>query len=90
MKISVNGQMVDAERVAIAEQEELWSRYTLADGTVLKARVTINGTFRIVGQFNSTGDPSYHSDIALSIVVASAPDHLRLESITTVAGTKLQ
>jgi hypothetical protein len=59
VKILVNGQEKEAERVPVCQAGEPWGESLLADGTLIRSRLLILGVYRIVGEFNALGVPMY-------------------------------
>jgi hypothetical protein len=60
VKITLNGQTVDAVDVPITTQpEERWSEYKLEDGTTLRIKFVVGSIIRVSGQYDAEGNPVY-------------------------------
>lgn len=66
----------DGEKVDVTESTERWSNYTLSDGTVVKAKVTIISATRLKNQFDQNNRPIYAIEATMTTVVAESPEHL--------------
>ena len=62
--------------VEIKKATEVWSEYSLADGTALLVRPAILEVYRLDGKFSDTGDPIYEVTGA-SFIKVRAPDKLK-------------
>lgn len=80
MKVNINGQIVDAERLTVTNSDEQWSKFTLSDGTVIKLKSVMTGAVRLEQVFNEGGDPVYHLQTPVMFAVEYVPDHLRMEA----------
>lgn len=67
----------DGSEVQVAESTERWSEFTLEDGTVMRAKVTLTSAIRVDGQYDPQGNPLYQSNLAPMIIIVSAPDRLK-------------
>ena len=59
VKITINGQVVDAVDVPIIQPEERWSEYKLEDGTTLRVKFVVGSIIRVSGQSDPEGNPVY-------------------------------
>ncbi len=59
VKITLNGQTVDAVDVPIIQPEEHWSQYKLEDGTTLRVKFVVGSIIRVSGQYDAEGNPVY-------------------------------
>ena len=64
------------ERVEVEVSTERWSEFTLADKSVLRAKVSIIAAIRIPDQFDATGKPVYAIEASVTSVLVSAPEEL--------------
>jgi hypothetical protein len=67
---------VPFEYVDITHSNELWSEFTLADGSVLRLKPSVIEVRRQQGQFSPDGNPIYDINAGLLIGVR-APEKLR-------------
>jgi hypothetical protein len=71
-----NGQQVEGTEVGFRSSAEHWNEYLLDDGTVLRFKSVVVAVYRIDGQFDEAGDPSYFLK-SQNVVNVSAPENLR-------------
>jgi hypothetical protein len=62
--------------VDVVSSKEGWSEYTLADGTVIRAKAMLLDARRMVDQFNDQGEPIYVLQLTL-INQARVPEKLK-------------
>lgn len=68
-----------SEPVDIVSSKDGWSEYTLADGTVIRAKGVVLDVKKMIGQFNAEGDPIYVMQLTL-INQARVPERLKKKS----------
>jgi hypothetical protein len=59
VKVTLNGQTVDAADVPITQTEERWNEYKLEDGTTLRVKFVVGSIIRVNGQYDPEGNPVY-------------------------------
>jgi hypothetical protein len=59
VKVTLNGQTVDAADVPITQTEERWNEYKLEDGTTLRVKFAVGSIIRVSGQYDAEGNPVY-------------------------------
>ena len=64
------------EPIDIVSSRDGWSEYTLADGTVLRAKAAVLDVKLAVGQYAPDGDPIYIVQAAL-VNQVKVPDNLK-------------
>jgi hypothetical protein len=64
------------ESVDIESSKEGWSEYTLADGTVIRAKGVLLDVKKMVGQYNADGEPIYELQLTM-VNQARVPDKLK-------------
>lgn len=64
------------EPVDVVNAKDGWSEYTLADGTVMRAKAALLDVKRAVGQYDPNGDPVYVLQAAI-VTQINAPDELK-------------
>jgi hypothetical protein len=64
------------EPVDIVSSKDAWSEYTLADGSVIRAKAVVLDVKKMVGQYNTEGEPVYVLQITM-INQARVPDNLK-------------
>lgn len=72
-----DGQLQDAVYVGIDESSEKWSEFTLEDGTILRAKMSIVSAARVDGQFDQDGNPMYVTKSHNIVSVVESPEKLR-------------
>src|SRR5947208_13716753 len=72
----VSQRQEEAEQFDFESKAEAWSRYQLADGTILKVRVLLTGVVRIEGEYDQSGNPIYVVS-SQNVVQANAPKKIR-------------
>ena len=65
-----------SESVDIISSKDGWSEYTLADGTVIRAKGIVLDAKRMIDQYNPDGTPIYVMQLTM-INQVKAPDHLK-------------
>jgi hypothetical protein len=66
----------EAELIAVTSAQENWNEYLLSDGSVIKTKAILTEVWRIIGEYDAEGNPSYVLK-AGGILVVNAPDELR-------------
>lgn len=69
----------EAELVEVTNASEQWNQYLLSDGTVLKTKAVVTEVYRIIGEYDADGNPSYVLRSG-GVLVVNAPDELRKPS----------
>jgi hypothetical protein len=69
--------MLDGTEVQVDESTERWSDFKLADGTLVRAKITIISAVRVDGQYDPQGNPMYAVNMAPTMAVVEVPAHLR-------------
>src|SRR5262249_4313619 len=64
-------------QVQVEESTERWSEFTLTDGTVVRAKLTIISAVRVDGQFDQEGNPLYMTNATPVFSMVSVPAKLR-------------
>jgi hypothetical protein len=68
-----NGQK---ESVDIVSSKDGWGEFTLADGTLIRAKAVLLDVKKMVGQFNVDGEPIYELQLTM-VNQARVPDQLK-------------
>lgn len=58
-KVTVKGELREAEAVDPVEATRPWADFLLADGTRLRMNVLIDGVYRILDEYDNRGNPVY-------------------------------
>lgn len=58
-KISLNGKLVEAERINVEASNESWNIYELEDGSELRVKLVLASVLRIKDEYSKTGEPVY-------------------------------
>lgn len=66
----------EAELIEVTNAQEQWNQYLLADGSVLKTKAVVTEVYRLVGEYDADGNPSYVLRSG-GVLVVSAPDELK-------------
>lgn len=66
----------EAELVQVTSAQENWNEYLLADGSLVKTKAVLTEVWRLVGEYDAEGNPSYVLKSG-GIVVVNAPEDLR-------------
>lgn len=77
VKIEIEGKMDDGVEVPVRESSEKWSEYTLEDGTIIRAKLTIFSFIRLDGRYDADRNPVYGIKSTATTSVVSAPEQLR-------------
>ncbi len=78
---------VEGTEIQLTESVERWTELKLEDGSVLRVKPTILSIIRLDGRYDPQGNPMYAIQGGQTMVVGSAPDHLRQ---TATKGVKVQ
>jgi len=65
-----------SEPVDIVSSKDGWSEFTLADGTVLRAKATVLDVKKLIGQYNAEGEPIYMLQLTM-VNQTRVPDNLK-------------
>jgi hypothetical protein len=79
-KVSVplpGGVMGSGTEVAVNESTERWSEFSLADGAVLRMKMTLVTAVRVDGQYDLEGNPLYMAKGQPITAVVSVPQELK-------------
>ncbi|MGC2412752.1 MAG: hypothetical protein WA459_08660 [Stellaceae bacterium] len=71
------GEKGQGTEVQVEESSERWSEFTMADGTVIRAKVTLLSAVRVDGQYDPAGNPLYLSNVQPVITISSVPQELK-------------
>ncbi len=66
----------EAELVEVSNSQENWSQYLLSDGSVLKLKQVVTEVWRVVGEYDADGNPTYVLKSG-GVLVVNAPDEVR-------------
>jgi hypothetical protein len=69
-----DGKVVDGVEVDIDETLERWTEVKLADGTVVRVKLTVLTAQRAVRDYDPQGQPWYTLNMAPVVAVVSIPD----------------
>ncbi len=76
-RIKFEGETVEATAMAPPVlTEELWNRYLLADGTIIRTKIVATSIDRIEGKYDNEGQPIYNIESKL-VVWTTCPEHLK-------------
>jgi len=64
------------ESVDIVSSKDGWSEYTLEDGTVIRGKAALLDVKKMVGQYNTEGEPVYVLQLTI-VNQARVPDKLK-------------
>lgn len=70
------GVSVEGIEIPIVGQSELWSTYTLEDGTTVRMKHAVTRIFRLVDRYGPDGDPVYVAHTQ-PVVVSDTPPNLK-------------
>jgi hypothetical protein len=73
-----DGNEIEVEPVGFRDQTEPWASYLLDDGSVVRVKLVVTEIFRVVGQYDPIGNPSYIVN-STNVMNVSSPDELRRE-----------
>lgn len=71
-----DGREFDATELGFRTEGEYFNEYLLDDGTVLRFKAVVTKVFRIEGEYDVEGNPSYLV-LSNNVVATSSPDELR-------------
>jgi hypothetical protein len=72
-----SGQPGEGTEVQVEESSERWSEFTLEDGTIVRAKVTVTSAVRVDGQFDPLGNPLYVTNLTPVLTIVSVPEQYR-------------
>lgn len=72
-----DGKLREAVDVSIDHSSERWSEFTLEDGTVLRAKISIISAGRVDGEWDQDGNPMYVTKSHNIVTVVESPEKLR-------------
>jgi hypothetical protein len=72
-----SGQQGEGIEVQVDESNERWSEFTLQDGAIIRAKLTITSAVRVDGQFDQLGNPLYVTNLAPVLTIVSVPEQYR-------------
>jgi hypothetical protein len=64
------------ESIDVVGSKDAWSEFTLADGTIIRAKAVVLDVKKMVGQYNAEGEPIYELQLTM-VNQARVPDHLK-------------
>jgi hypothetical protein len=76
MAFPPGGPLKEAELVEVQQSTEQWSQYLLADGGVLRLKIVVTEVWRVIGEFDTDGNPAYMVKSS-NIMAINAPDEIR-------------
>jgi hypothetical protein len=76
-QVTIGDKVVPGIEVPVSESTEKWSEFTLEDGTIIRAKVSIVSVVRVIDQYDQTGNPIYTINAVPIIGVAHTPQALR-------------
>ena len=80
-RVMHKGKMVDAIQTNVVTSKEDWNEFTLDDGTVIRAKMSLlSSAARIEGEWDEQGNPTYSLQLTPAIGIASAPADLKKPS----------
>lgn len=71
------GQPGEGIEVQVEESNERWSEFTLQDGAIIRAKLTVTSAVRVDGQFDMFGNPLYVANPSPLLSVVSVPEQYR-------------
>ena len=78
-RIKFEGETVEAVSMSPPVlAEELWNRYLLSDGSIVRTKMVATNIDRIEGQYDNEGNPYYKVDYE-PVVWVTSPEHLKKE-----------
>jgi hypothetical protein len=72
-----DGTTAKGVEVQVLESTERWSEVSLADGTVLRMKLTLASAIRVIGKFDQEGNPLYIAKGAPVTGIVKIDDKLR-------------
>jgi hypothetical protein len=76
-KINIGpGKTKMGELVEIEKSSEPWAEYQLSDGTIFKIKIVMSEIWRLDGEFDAAGNPTYFFKAA-PLTSVRAPDELK-------------
>jgi len=75
-RVKVGNKLVDAEHVEPTQTTERWNEYLMDDGTLLKVKLILKKTYRLLDQFDPQGNPVYLVE-SQNVLTVNPPDHLK-------------
>lgn len=72
-----DGRQAQAVEVDVETANERWSEYTLADGTVVRAKINLISVMRVEHEYDPQGVPIYQVNAAPTLGFVTVPDHLK-------------
>jgi hypothetical protein len=76
VKVSFQGEMVDATPIQVNSANEVWNSYLLEDGSTVKMKLVATNVVRLDNKYDPEGNPIYFVK-STNIVSVDAPDSLR-------------
>ena len=71
------GGTAEGIEVQVEESSEKWSEFTLQDGTVSRAKVTLTSAVRVDTVYDPMGYPLYQTNLTPVLSIVSVPANLR-------------
>ena len=76
-RIKFEGEIVEATSMSPPVlAEEMWNRYLLADGSIVRMKLVATNIDRIEGKYDEEGNPFYKADYEVVLWITS-PEHLK-------------
>ncbi len=70
------GPLKEAELIEIRQASEHWNECLLGDGTVIKMKTVVSEVWRIIGEYDTDGNPVYFVR-STNVLNVNAPEELR-------------
>jgi len=77
VQVPPGNEVVEGVEVPVEETLERWCEVRLADGAMLRVKVTVVSAVRIDGRWDDEGNPLYVIKGTQTMVVHNVPDNLR-------------
>lgn len=72
-----DGRQAEAVEVAIDNSNERWSEFKLADGTILRAKISIVSIVRVQKEYDLQGMPVYQINATPTFAFVDVPASLK-------------
>lgn len=71
-----DGRQAQAIEVPVETANEKWSEYTLADGTIVRAKINLINIVRVENEYDPQGIPLYQVNAQPALAFVHVPDDL--------------
>ncbi len=75
-----DGRTAEAIEVPVDVSNERWSEYTLEDGTVVRAKMTLISIVRVENEYDAQGVPLYQINAQPTLAFVHVPENLKRKS----------